>query len=128
LGSLGKHGVRYDSYDLHILVVPIEVSPHKIRSERELAGEGLVDDDNMLCVRTVHVRERSARDQSNLQGFEIARRDINLVCRALLPSLLAISQKKWISQSPQIVIEDSCDAYTIHPDCSEVEYCSPPSR
>ncbi len=47
----------------------------------ELAGERLVDDNHTLRIRPVRIGERPAREHRNLQGIEIARGDIHLVCR-----------------------------------------------
>jgi len=45
----------------------------------ELTRKRLIDDHNRLRIRAVSIRERSAREHRNLQGLEIARRDIHLV-------------------------------------------------
>src|SRR5438876_12445683 len=97
-GGGGQHRVRHDSHDQDMLVVPCEISSHSIGSMEELASECLVNDNNMLRIRTVAIGERSACKHRHLQRIEIVRGDIHLICRNLPSRLLAVAEGDCIEQ------------------------------
>src|SRR5206468_10373253 len=64
----------------------------------ELARECLVDYNHMLRISTVCISERSARQHGNLQGLEIARADVHLVCGDLPSRLFAVTERDRTEQ------------------------------
>src|SRR2546429_118616 len=72
--SGGCYGVCNDAQDQQILFIASgEISPHRILGMEKLASKGLVDDDDLLRIRTIRIAKGSTRQNGNLQGFKISR-------------------------------------------------------